>query len=155
MRQDFAAESTMLTGDLNVAVVEWIVQYRIADAYRFLFRLLFQHVDADVLARIIGERRRGELPEPTWQMEKGQLDELFAVMDRVFMPAPVARYVARLVAEGRLKPVVDKSFPLDQARASHEGPVNIGLSHDFSDVRGLHASAVLDAHPLGGLRPDE
>jgi len=65
---------------------------------RFLFRLLFNHVDADVLARIIGERRRGELPEPTWQMEKGQLEELFAVMDRIFMPAPVARYVARLVA---------------------------------------------------------
>ena len=65
---------------------------------RFLFRLLFNHVDAEVLARIIGERRRGELPEPTWQMEKGQLDQLFAVMDRIFMPAPVARYVARLVA---------------------------------------------------------
>ena len=65
---------------------------------RFLFRLLFNHVDADVLARIISERRRGELPEPTWQMEKGQLEELFAVMERIFMPAPVARYVARLVA---------------------------------------------------------
>lgn len=28
---DFSVESTMLTGDLNVVVVEWIVQYRIAD----------------------------------------------------------------------------------------------------------------------------
>ena len=65
---------------------------------RFLFRLLFNQVDADVLARIISERRRGELPEPTWQMAKGQLEELFAVMERIFMPAPVARYVARLVA---------------------------------------------------------
>ena len=65
---------------------------------RFLFRLLFNPVDADVLARIISERRRGELPEPTWQMEKGQLEELFAVMECIFMPAPVARYVARLVA---------------------------------------------------------
>ena len=65
---------------------------------RFLFRLLFSHVDADVLTRIISERRRGELPEPTWQMEKGQLEQLFEVMDRIFMPAPVARYVARLVA---------------------------------------------------------
>ncbi|NBV24950.1 MAG: AAA family ATPase [Proteobacteria bacterium] len=65
---------------------------------RFLFRLLFNHVDADVLARIISERRRGELPEPTWQMEKGQLEHLFGIMDRIFMPAPVARYVARIVA---------------------------------------------------------
>lgn len=65
---------------------------------RFLFRLLFNNVDADVLTRIVSERRRGELPEPTWQMEKSQLEELFAVMERIFMPAPVARYVARLVA---------------------------------------------------------
>ena len=28
---DFNAEAVMLTGDLNVAVVEWIVQYRVAD----------------------------------------------------------------------------------------------------------------------------
>jgi membrane protease subunit HflK len=29
----------MLTGDLNLAHVEWIVQYRIADPYKFLFRI--------------------------------------------------------------------------------------------------------------------
>jgi membrane protease subunit HflK len=32
-------ESRMLTGDLNVANVEWIVQYRIADAYRYVFNV--------------------------------------------------------------------------------------------------------------------
>jgi membrane protease subunit HflK len=34
-----AAESLMLTGDLNVATVEWIVQYKIADPYKYLFKL--------------------------------------------------------------------------------------------------------------------
>ena len=29
----------MLTGDLNVAVVPWIVQYRIKDPYNFLFKV--------------------------------------------------------------------------------------------------------------------
>jgi membrane protease subunit HflK len=33
------AEATMLTGDLNVAMVEWIVQYRIRDAYKYLFHV--------------------------------------------------------------------------------------------------------------------
>lgn len=33
------AESVMLTGDLNVAVVEWIVQYRIKDARHYLFNI--------------------------------------------------------------------------------------------------------------------
>ena len=32
-------ESNMLTGDLNAAVVEWVVQYRIHDPEQFLFRV--------------------------------------------------------------------------------------------------------------------
>ena len=36
---EFARESLMLTGDLNVAVVEWIVQYKVKDPYAFLFRV--------------------------------------------------------------------------------------------------------------------
>jgi membrane protease subunit HflK len=32
-------ESLMLTGDLNVATVEWIVQYKISDPYKYLFKL--------------------------------------------------------------------------------------------------------------------
>ena len=32
-------ESQMLTGDLNVATVEWIVQYKISDPYKYLFKL--------------------------------------------------------------------------------------------------------------------
>jgi len=34
-----AAESLMLTGDLNVATVEWIVQYKISDPYKYLYRM--------------------------------------------------------------------------------------------------------------------
>jgi membrane protease subunit HflK len=36
---DPRAEALMLTGDLNVATVEWIVQYKISDPYRYLFRM--------------------------------------------------------------------------------------------------------------------
>lgn len=35
----FLEESLMLTGDLNVAVVEWIVQYTIKDPVQYLFRI--------------------------------------------------------------------------------------------------------------------
>jgi len=65
---------------------------------RFLFRLLFENVDTDVLDRIISERRRGELPEPTWQMERGDLEKLFETMNRIYLPRPVSRYIARLVS---------------------------------------------------------
>ncbi len=65
---------------------------------RFLFRLLFASVDAGVLDRIISERRRGELPSAEWQMEPSELEQLYRAMDRIYLPRPVARYIARLVS---------------------------------------------------------
>lgn len=38
-RRSFADESLMLTGDLNLADVEWVVQYRISNSYQYLFRV--------------------------------------------------------------------------------------------------------------------
>ncbi len=65
---------------------------------RFLFRVLFDSVDAEVLQRIITERRQGDLPAPSWQASKDDLTYLFSVMERIFLPKPVAGYIARLVA---------------------------------------------------------
>ncbi len=65
---------------------------------RFLFRLIVDAPSADTLEQMLTNRRRGETPEPTWTMKAGELEELFAVMDRVIMPAPVNRFIARLVA---------------------------------------------------------
>ena len=65
---------------------------------RFLFRLLFESVDADVLDQIISGRRRGELPAATWQMERGELEILFQTMGKIYLPRPVSRYIARLVS---------------------------------------------------------
>jgi membrane protease subunit HflK len=36
---DTRKESLMLTGDLNVAIVEWIVHYKISDPYQYLFKV--------------------------------------------------------------------------------------------------------------------
>src|SRR3990170_6835586 len=38
-RGDLSSESLMLTGDLNVIDVQWIVQYRVEDPVRFLFKV--------------------------------------------------------------------------------------------------------------------
>lgn len=58
---DFTAESVMLTGDLNVAVVEWIVQYRVADPYKFLFKVrnlddTFRAMTEAVMREVVGDR---------------------------------------------------------------------------------------------------
>jgi membrane protease subunit HflK len=54
-------ESIMLTGDLNVAVVEWIVQYRVSDPYRFLFKVrgledTFRSLNEAVMRGVVGDR---------------------------------------------------------------------------------------------------
>ena len=64
---------------------------------RFLFKLAVSTVDAGVLDEIISTRRRGEPPEPSRTVPRDDLRFLFEIMDRVFLPKPVSRYVARLV----------------------------------------------------------
>ena len=65
---------------------------------RFLFKLIVPHANVEVLDDIISTRRRGEPPVPTWSMSADQLRQLFGVMDRIFLPKPVSRYISRLTA---------------------------------------------------------
>jgi membrane protease subunit HflK len=59
--RQFSDEAIMLTGDLNVAVVEWIVQYRAADPYLFLFKVrnleeTFRAMNEAVMREVVGDR---------------------------------------------------------------------------------------------------
>ncbi len=59
--QDYLGESLMLTGDLNVAVVEWIVQYRVSDPYEYLFKVrnvedTFRDLTEAVMRKVVGDR---------------------------------------------------------------------------------------------------
>ena len=62
----FDAESLMLTGDLNVVVVEWIAQYRVADPYKYLFRVrnvtkTFRDMNEAVMRAVVGDRSVDEV----------------------------------------------------------------------------------------------
>jgi MoxR-like ATPase len=65
---------------------------------RFLFKLAVHGAEVDVMESIISSRRRGEPPRPDWSISQDELRGLFDVMDRIFLPRPVSRYIARLVA---------------------------------------------------------
>ncbi len=54
-------ESLMLTGDLNVAVVEWIVQYKISDPQKYLFKAHhvqknIRDISISVMRRVVGDK---------------------------------------------------------------------------------------------------
>jgi membrane protease subunit HflK len=60
------AESVMLTGDLNVAVVEWIVQYRIKDPRKWLFdvrepEITFHDMAEAAMRQVVGDRSVDEV----------------------------------------------------------------------------------------------
>jgi len=112
---------------------------------RFLFRVLFDSVDAEVLQRIITERRQGELPSPTWQASKDDLTFLFSIMERIFLPKPVAGYIARLVSA---------THP-DHAEASESVKkyVQYGTSPRAAIAMGeaARAHALIDGRPTVGF----
>jgi len=56
----------MLTGDLNVALVPWIVQYRIKDPYKFLFKVhdirrLLTDMSEAAMRLVVGDRSINEV----------------------------------------------------------------------------------------------
>ena len=60
------AVALMLTGDLNVAVVPWIVQYRIKDPYNFLFKVhdirrLLVDMSEAAMRLVVGDRSINEV----------------------------------------------------------------------------------------------
>jgi membrane protease subunit HflK len=57
----YTDESLMLTGDLNVIDVQWIVQYRIEDPFQFLFKVrdtprTVRDISESVMRRVVGNR---------------------------------------------------------------------------------------------------
>ena len=59
--QDFPGESIMLTGDLNIVDVEWIIQYRIDNVYNWLFKIqergkTIRDISQSVINELVGDR---------------------------------------------------------------------------------------------------
>jgi len=65
-KNSYLHESLTLTGDLNVADVEWILQYRISDSWKYLFhardvQLNIRDVSLSIMRRVVGDRLLGDL----------------------------------------------------------------------------------------------
>ncbi|MEE4244664.1 MAG: FtsH protease activity modulator HflK [Kangiellaceae bacterium] len=76
-------ETQMVTGDLNAALVEWVVQYRISDPVKFLFEVrepseTLRYVSESVMREVVGDRTVDEVitigrqeieSEALWKMQ--------------------------------------------------------------------------------------
>lgn len=65
-KRTFSDESLMLTGDLNLSDVEWVVQYRISNSYQFLFKVrnaekTLRDMSEAAVRKIVGDRTVNEV----------------------------------------------------------------------------------------------
>ncbi|MFZ0133477.1 MAG: FtsH protease activity modulator HflK [Desulfobacterales bacterium] len=110
-RPGFAETDTvalMLTGDLNVAVVPWIVQYRVKDPYNYLFKVrdvrrLLADMSEATMRLVVGDRsinevinKRGEMAIEAKELLQKEMDlaesglHIVTIeMKRTNVPAPV------------------------------------------------------------------
>ena len=105
---DIETVSLMLTGDLNVALVPWIVQYRINDPYNFLFKVrdvrkLLLDMSEAAMRQVVGDRsinevinKRAEIAEEAKVLLQQEMDKAESgiyigtiEMARTNVPAPV------------------------------------------------------------------
>jgi membrane protease subunit HflK len=101
-------ESLMLTGDLNVAVVPWIVQYRINDPYKYLFKVrnvrsTLRDLAESTMRLVVGDRsinevisKREEIADQAEVLLQKELDEaetglkvVTVEMKKTNVPGPV------------------------------------------------------------------
>ena len=64
--RDRKRETQMVTGDLNAALVEWVVQYRISDPVKFLFEVrepseTLRYVSESIMREVVGDRTVDEV----------------------------------------------------------------------------------------------
>ena len=77
--EDFPDESLMLSGDLNIIDVEWVVQYRISDPMKYLYGMrdpnrTLRDISESVMRRVVGNRLGSDVLT-TARVEIGEIAE--------------------------------------------------------------------------------
>ncbi|MBI4431233.1 MAG: FtsH protease activity modulator HflK [Candidatus Omnitrophica bacterium] len=99
----FLHESMMLTGDLNLAVVEWIVQYRHADPYKYLFKIrdadnTVRDMSETVMRQVVGDRTVDEvITLSRVEIQEEAKQELQKILDKLESGIEVSQVVLQSV----------------------------------------------------------
>lgn len=91
LRTDPELEKPMVTGDLNAASVEWVIQYRITDPQQYLFKVrdpesTLRHASESVMREVVGDRTVDEvITIGRQEIESEALLKLQALIDKYEM----------------------------------------------------------------------
>jgi len=124
----FLDESLMLTGDLNTAVVEWIVQYRVKDPVQFAFRIrnigeTIRNMSEAVMRLVVGDHTLNEvLTSGREEIRKRVEKELQEVLDSYGVGVEILNVVLQDVnPPDEVKPSFNE---VNEARQEKEKSIN-------------------------------
>jgi membrane protease subunit HflK len=126
---DAEAERNMLTGDLNMALVEWVVQYRIDDPKAFLFNVFqpewtLRDAGETVMREVVGDRTIDEvLTIGRQEIEVEALTRLSKLVEKYGLGIRVMQIQLQNVQPPRL---VQASFnEVNQAQQEKQQAINM------------------------------
>jgi modulator of FtsH protease HflK len=148
----FEDESLMLTGDLNIIDLEWVVQYRINDPIRFLYELreptsTLRDISESVMRRVVGNRLGSDvLTVARVDIQRQGRDEIQAIMELYNAGVHIITVELQDVVP---PPAVQPAFnEVNEARQERERMINEAqkrANQEIPRVRGEALRAVAEA----------
>lgn len=148
----FEDESLMLTGDLNMIDVEWVVQYRIDDPIKFLYEMrepthTLRDISESVMRRIVGNMLGSEvLTIGRVEIQKKAGDEIQQILDQYDAGIRISTVEMQDVVP---PPAVQPAFnEVNEARQERERMINEAqkrVNQEIPNAEGAALRAVAEA----------
>ncbi|MGD8419921.1 MAG: FtsH protease activity modulator HflK [Gammaproteobacteria bacterium] len=125
---DGKRETEMVTGDLNAALVEWVVQYRISDPVKFLFEVrepgaTLRYVSESVMREVVGDRTVDEvITIGRQEIEAEALTKMQALSTKYAMGISIDQVQLKNINPPR--PVQESFNEVNQAQQEKEKLIN-------------------------------
>ena len=126
--RDGGRETQMVTGDLNAALVEWVVQYRISEPVKYLFKVrepgeTLRYVSESVMREVVGDRTVDEvLTIGRQEIESEALVKMQALSSKYVMGISIDQVQLKNINPP--KPVQESFNEVNQAQQSKEKLIN-------------------------------
>ena len=126
--RDGRRETEMVTGDLNAALVEWVVQYRISDPVKYLFEVrepseTLRYVSESVMREVVGDRTVDEvITIGRQEIETGALTKMQALSTKYTMGISIDQVQLKNINPPQ--PVQESFNEVNQAQQEKEKLIN-------------------------------
>jgi len=126
--QDAKRETQMVTGDMNAALVEWVVQYRISDSVKYLFEVrepkyTLRYVSESVMREVVGDRTVDEvITIGRQEIETDALEKMQALATKYSMGISIDQVQLKNINPPQ--PVQESFNEVNQAQQEKEKLIN-------------------------------